>query len=101
MSKKVNLHYVITNGGDGSASVHFVKNAKEAQIYDDFRQFHEGWGEGEAFHEELEIDKDGNVLTGLTDVREALENVINEPYYQKDKAYVKACKDWLKELDEA
>jgi hypothetical protein len=100
MSKTVNLHYVVTNGGDGSASVHFVKSNKHAEIYDEFKQYHEGWGEGEAFSEILDIDEDGNVISGLTDVRESLEEIVKDKYYNdRDRPYVEQCKKWLAQLD--
>jgi len=36
------LHYHISNNGDGSASVHFHKTAKEAEKADEAQS--EGWG---------------------------------------------------------
>lgn len=72
---KVDVHYVITNNGDGSASVRWCKNALEAELYDEWRQRNEGWGENEDFHETLEFDENGQQLHTLN-LRETLEEEI-------------------------
>ncbi len=56
---KVTVHYAISNGGDGSASVHFFKTAEEAEKYDE--NMDEGWGEPCNSSEILYFDKN-NIL---------------------------------------
>jgi hypothetical protein len=103
MSTKVKLNYVITNNGDGSASVHFVKNNMLAEIYDDFQQALEGWGEGEAFEKELEFDEHGELLDKYcVDVKEALEQRIAHQWTnERYPDHIEDCKKWLAKIKTA
>lgn len=98
---KVTLHYVVTNNGDGSASVHFVKNEKEAEIYDNFLQEikGDGWGEGECFSKTIEVDENGRQLTGLTDVKKEMEEFLEDDadYFSKEEK--EQVKEYIKELN--
>jgi hypothetical protein len=61
----VEVHYAISNGGDGSVSVHFFKTAEEAEEYD--KQMDEGWGEPCNRSEYLYFDKDGILINADED----------------------------------
>lgn len=97
---KVKINYVISNNGDGSASVHFVKNNKIANIYDDFLQRNEGWGEGEAFEKELEFDEKGRLMSHCcTNVEEEMEEALAETNEGTKEHY--QLKKWLDEIKKA
>lgn len=80
-TKIFQLHYHISNGGDGSASVHFHKTAKEAADADEkMSEDGEGWGEscngsetlkfedGKLYRSEFGyLDKDGNLVDDEAD----------------------------------
>jgi len=60
---KIQLNYYISNNGDGSASVHFTRTLKEAEVYDEFSQENcDGFAESTAIQEEWEVDENGNLL---------------------------------------
>jgi hypothetical protein len=56
----VEVHYAVSNNGDGSVSVHFFKNAEEASKYDE--DLEEGWGENCSSSEVLHFDKEGILI---------------------------------------
>lgn len=56
----VEVHYAISNNGDGSVSVHFFKTAEEASKFDEDQD--EGWGEPSDSSEILHFDKDGILI---------------------------------------
>jgi len=99
--KTFKIAYVITNNGDGSASVHFCKNYAEAEIYDRFLQeTRDGWGEGEAFEETITFDDDGNLV--VESIRSELEEYMDEILDEEGDWIthdVKATKEALDELD--
>lgn len=97
---KVTVHYVITNNGDGSVSLHWCKNALEAQLYDEWRQRSDGWGEEEAFSEELEFDENGQMLNTF-DLRAEMEQTIDFALrYGNNVKEIKSAKKILKVLDQ-
>jgi len=56
----VTVHYAVSNGGDGSASVFFFRERKNASRFDENQD--EGWGESSDNTETLYFDKDGKLI---------------------------------------
>ncbi len=70
----VEVHYAITNNGDGSASTRFFKTREDAKKFDEYEQDHyDGWGESEFFSEKLHFDKDG-ILINCDTFEEAIKD---------------------------
>ncbi len=61
---KTRLHYLVVDGGDGSAYVQFFKTAADAEAAGiaDFELHGEGFGEDGAGYKDLEFDDDGTLL---------------------------------------
>lgn len=61
--QSVEVHYAISNNGDGSASILFFKTAEEASDYDEaMSENGDGWGESCDGSETLYFDKDGILI---------------------------------------
>lgn len=97
MSVKIKLHYVITNGGDGSASVHFIKSNKLARIFDEFSQYYNEFEEDEYFEEDLEFDEEGTLLDKCcTNVEAVIRSTMQ---FADNQKYKYMCKKWLEEIE--
>lgn len=99
---KIKIHYVVTNGGDGSVSVHFCKSNKLAETYDKLEQYYEGWSEDASFETELEFNEEGILLDKYClDVKKALQDRIDDKWTKEnDPDFIRECKKWLEDIEE-
>ncbi len=63
---KIKIPIYIVNAGDGSAFAVVCKTFEDAESIEELDPYSDGWAEPSADVLEVEIDEEGNILSGTT-----------------------------------